>query len=524
MGLACSGEQLKPCLFKALAAIALISTFASNAQSSEKAIYIKSVYALPATLDPAQMSDLPSLGVSELIYDGLLRLTNDYSFEASLAKSWVASSDGKTITFKLREDAVFQTGDPVTAADVVESLKRYVAPKSRAFSYYEFIEGADDYHSGKSKELKGLVALDKTTIQFKLTKSFPALLYVLAGATAKVMPAKLLLDETKFFAHPVGSGPFKFDRYETIQGVKSLVLKRFDRHPRMVGNIDELVLLPTSEEKAKELALAGVVDDLASWPLTKSDSVFSDGQHINSSFPMTWIIGLNLREKPFDNLKARAAFRDSIDVEKFRTTFHADADPALGYIPPGLPGEIKTKSAKKIAPIIAPKEPVVLLIPKELADGDKIASFFTDQLKKNGWTIRSELVPWSEMVKRYDKKSAQAFLMSMNIDYPDAEFLLRNFVSTNPDNFSGLKDSKLDDLLEKARLTVEKRARERLYIEASERLNELVPTVNLFHPRAHVWVSNCVKNFSLSLIADSYIDYAKTSIDPACKKKIGANK
>ena len=43
--------------------------------------YNKAVYSLPVTFDPVQMNDGASLIFSELVYEGLLRLTNDYGYE-----------------------------------------------------------------------------------------------------------------------------------------------------------------------------------------------------------------------------------------------------------------------------------------------------------------------------------------------------------------------------------------------------------------------------------------------------------
>ena len=54
--------------------------------------------------------------------------TYDYTkFEPELAESWELAPDGKSVTFKLRPDATFHDGTPVTAKDVKWSFDRAVA-------------------------------------------------------------------------------------------------------------------------------------------------------------------------------------------------------------------------------------------------------------------------------------------------------------------------------------------------------------------------------------------------------------
>jgi ABC-type transport system substrate-binding protein len=123
---------------------------------------------------------------------------------------------------------------------------------------------------------------------------------------------------------------------------------------------------------------------------------------------------------------------------------------------------------------------------------------------------------WEKLMEGYSKKTLQAFVVSMNMDYPDTEFLIRNFESNNPDNFIGIADRKLDGMIQKARSTQDRLLRSALYTEIVSYLEDLAVTVNLFHPRAHNWVSKCVKGFSPSILADYYIDYRNIELDSSC--------
>ena len=73
------------------------------------------------TLDPAAMTGNEVVGIVVNLYDSLVELDPEQltTVKPALAKSWDISPDGKTLTFHLRDDVKFHSGNPLTAADVV---------------------------------------------------------------------------------------------------------------------------------------------------------------------------------------------------------------------------------------------------------------------------------------------------------------------------------------------------------------------------------------------------------------------
>lgn len=63
------------------------------------------------------------------MYEGLVQWSTENTVVPCLAEKWDVSKDGLTYTFHLRKGAQFQNGMPVTADDVVYSLKRALDPK-----------------------------------------------------------------------------------------------------------------------------------------------------------------------------------------------------------------------------------------------------------------------------------------------------------------------------------------------------------------------------------------------------------
>ncbi|HEX5370385.1 MAG TPA: ABC transporter substrate-binding protein, partial [Dehalococcoidia bacterium] len=78
----------------------------------------------PITLDPALASDADSATYIVEIFSGLVTISPKLDLQLDLAQSVDVSKDGKTYTFKLRDNAVFQDGRKVTADDVKWSLER----------------------------------------------------------------------------------------------------------------------------------------------------------------------------------------------------------------------------------------------------------------------------------------------------------------------------------------------------------------------------------------------------------------
>lgn len=78
------------------------------------------------TLDPAAMTGNEVVGIVVNLYDSLVELDPEQltTVRPALAKSRDISPDGKTLTFHLRDDVKFHSGNPLTAADVVWSMRR----------------------------------------------------------------------------------------------------------------------------------------------------------------------------------------------------------------------------------------------------------------------------------------------------------------------------------------------------------------------------------------------------------------
>ena len=149
-------------------------------------------------------------------YAGLLEYDFELRPQPGLAESWSVSEDGKTVTFKLRKNAQFHDGHPITSADikytVMEVLKK-VHPR-----------GPNNF-----REVEEVDAPDAHTVIFRLGNAAPYMMKTLSSYESPIVPKHLFektdLRKSQYANAPVGSGPFKFVEWKRGQYI------RFDRFP-----------------------------------------------------------------------------------------------------------------------------------------------------------------------------------------------------------------------------------------------------------------------------------------------------
>ncbi|MGH2908714.1 MAG: ABC transporter substrate-binding protein [Solirubrobacteraceae bacterium] len=151
----------------------------------------------PPTLDPTAS---PAAAIDEVfdynVYQHLVQLTPSGKLVPTLASSYSSSNGGRTYTFHVRKGVKFSNGDPLTAADVVFSLKRVVAPKS-VYPY-----------KGLMSDMQSARATGPETVQVTLKKrSWGWLYYLAAYSNGDVLDPKTV---GHLATKPVGTGPFQF--------------------------------------------------------------------------------------------------------------------------------------------------------------------------------------------------------------------------------------------------------------------------------------------------------------------------
>lgn len=157
-----------------------LAACSSNSNSSSSANYKKTLNwmttAETQTLDPSKYVDVYSGEQVANVFEGLNRLNNKNQVVPGVATSTTESKDGLTWTFKLRKNAKWSNGDPVTAQDFVYSMRRTLDPKTKSQQENDFgsVVNADAVMQGKkSPSSLGVEAKDKYTVVVHLTHKVP---------------------------------------------------------------------------------------------------------------------------------------------------------------------------------------------------------------------------------------------------------------------------------------------------------------------------------------------------------------
>jgi len=115
----------------------------------------------PNTLDLQRMSWTQDLRLARLLSEGLTRtdpFTRDFRQEPAVAESWTVSDDGRTYIFRIRDDAKWSNGDPVTAHDFVYSWRRALLPETacKYINFFWFLEGGRAFYDWRTDALADL--------------------------------------------------------------------------------------------------------------------------------------------------------------------------------------------------------------------------------------------------------------------------------------------------------------------------------------------------------------------------------
>lgn len=299
------------------------------------------------TLDPAIGYDWQNWSIIKSLFNGLMSYspgTTDLVPDLAAAMPTI-SKDGKTYTFKLRDGVKFHNGRVVTADDVKYSVERAVNPatKSPGASFFSMIEGYDAASTGKVATLSGIQVVDPTTIKFVLSHTDATFLQVMALNFGFVVPKE---DVAKygpdFGKHPVGTGAFKF--IEWVLGQRLVIEKNKDYFQSGVPKLDKVTFeVGVDPSVALDRLKSGKVDVLgdgipgANYVAESADPA-NKGLIIEGGQLQTGYVTLNVKIKPFDNVKVRQAVNYAVNKARIVQVMNGRVVAANQPLPPSMPG------------------------------------------------------------------------------------------------------------------------------------------------------------------------------------------
>ena len=290
----------------------------------------------------------PTQMVAGNIYESLLRYDFDLKPEGQLAESWEISEDGKTYTFKLRDDVTFHDGEPFTSEDVkftMDVFLRETNPRTRTYmDHVESIDTPDDH-----------------TVVFNLKQPFGPFIGIFEQGTSPMIP-KHIYEGTDFTTNeanntPIGTGPFKFEEWS--KGTYIHLVKNEDYYMEGKPYVDEIYyhVIPDAASRAVayetgkvDVLPGGSVENFDVPRIREMENTCITDQGWEYFGPLSWI-WINMNNKPLDDVKVRQAMMHALDRDFAKdalwnglgkvatgplsssTRFYAGDTPDIGYDP-----------------------------------------------------------------------------------------------------------------------------------------------------------------------------------------------
>jgi peptide/nickel transport system substrate-binding protein len=449
-------------------------------------------FSKPSPINPISTRGTISALLKNIIFDGLTKEDEHSNVKPNLALSWNSSRNGLHWHFSLREGVRFHDNTELTAEDVKFTLDSILDPKNNS-PYLNMLK------SIQKVETKGKYGID-------LTLRFPnvSLLYYL---TVGILPKYLLegkdIANSEFNYHPVGTGPFKFVSWSedkiVLMGnehyflgrphVKEIIVKIFPNQDivwaqLMKKNLD-LVFLRSPQNYR-------IIEKIPDYRVHSSLSTYSH------------ILMLNNDNKLFKNAKVRQALNYAVNKQKIvekallgrgRISSGTIYPLSWAYDPSLKPYSYNPKKALKLLNSVGwvdsdgnhildrnGKEfKFDLLIVKGDNVSWKSALLIQQQLLDLGIMTKVNPLPFPTYENSLLTRKFEATFLSIISDEPDKNYAWWHSSQINGGfNVFSYKNKRVDELLEKGRITLDMEERKEIYHRFQREVYDDPPGVFLF--------------------------------------------
>lgn len=486
------------------------STYTTEFRPAPGGAYIESVGGYPQSLNPllSFYNDADS-DVVALVFSGLTRMGMQGEVEPNLASGWEIDSTGITYTFHLNQEALWHDGYYVTANDVLFTTQLLQDPD---------YPGPPDV--GALWRSVAVLKVDDYTVQFVLPEPYAPFLdyttfgllpeHLLHGVSAKDLP---ILD---FNRQPVGAGPFRMVEVKTAEGqITEVTLKRFARYygpnPYVEGIVLRFYPTPRAAFEAYE---DGLVQGVAHITLDLLPQAFASPNLKLHSAPTAEMVMLYFNELltdtlPFADTRVRQALLYGLDRQQLVDTVLMGQ--ALVPQTPFIPGTWayttegvltyeytplqaqallaeagwQRKTPEDVLTNVAGTPLAFTVMTSNNSQDLALAEAIVAQWRTLGMQVRVEGVPPLALSGVLESRTYQAVLAHLVIPGdPDPYPFWHETQSLagQGQNYTGFQHRRISEVIEQARITVNRDARLALYREFQQLFMQEVPAIPVYVP------------------------------------------
>lgn len=275
----------------------------------------------PASLDPHKAVGLPEIQVIRDLFEGLVNQNENGGLVPGVATSW-SSSDNRIWIFKLRQNARWSDGLPVTAADFVYSWQRLVDPKTTSpFAWFAALAGihnAQNIIDGKKQSAElGVKAIDARTLRVELDSPLPWFPELAANFALYPVSQSTIEKAGNEWTKPgklVGNGAYQLKSRVVNEKLVAVRNSKYWDNDKTV--INQVTFVPVNQESAAaKRYLAGDIDITESFPKNLYHKLMREipGQVYTPAQLGTYYYAFNTQKGPTSDVRVRQALSLTID-------------------------------------------------------------------------------------------------------------------------------------------------------------------------------------------------------------------
>jgi len=418
----------------------------------------------------------------------------------ALAESWAVSSDGRSITFTLRKDLKWDSGDPVTAADVIATFQHLKAETSCARQ--AFREFAAEIIS--IEELNRNVTFtftDRTSAVVQNFFSYPILPSLLLRSGTLEQGSGVCTGEGGV---NLGVGPYLLSSFKGLDPI-------FDANPFFQGGecrayINQMRMHVVGDRSSwPSLLETGAVDLLIDVPVRYTLRYLNDKNFKTKvyGFLSCVFIAFNFDDPFLADPRVRQAITHAYDRQRILGSTFSGRGEVLGspigtssrfYNRDVQPLEYSTERAMELLATAGIRDTngdnriewegrevvLRLVVPQSLfVEYEPAVEFFRSAMGNIGIQVDLQLVEDNKLLDLKDRDRSWDLLWG-RWEFTDGISVFRAFETGHEDNFTRYADDRLDSLLRRARETDDLLAYSQFLRSAQARLHETCPFVFLW--------------------------------------------
>ncbi len=496
---------------------------------AEGGTYIEGVVGAPKHINPLLCPlNEADRDLCSLVFSGLTRLNEFGEVVPDLAETWSIADNGLTYAFKLRQNARWEDGAPVTADDVlftISLIKQSDFPGRRDISeMWRRVE---------------VTKLDDYTVQFRLNQPYaPFMDYTTIG----LLPKHILegtsaanLDKLSFNQQPKGNGPWRVAELNTAGGrISSITLEPSSTYFGLRPKLGRFVLrYYPNTQSLLEAFRNGDVDGMADFSSTAEAAEASGLPNATTySMPSARFVALmiNLRKDSGALALTELPVRRALMLALDREAIIRDVLKGRGILAntPFIPGtwahnaDVKSygrdlEQAKQLlrdagyeVAVVAPSnvevwqkggEPIAFtLLTPEGGVYPQVAEAVARQWRELG--VQVTVIPVRNIVRNFlATHQFQVALAETLLDGdPDPFPLWHQSQANTGQNFTGWENAEASQWLEQARAITDRAQRFELYRRFQEKFVEELPAIMLYHPAFDYIIASRVRNVQVAPI------------------------